>query len=49
MKRVNSQSQSIAIKRGHLRFKKLENIFNEDGSNKIIRQRRTARGYWVNT
>jgi hypothetical protein len=48
MKRVNSQSQSRAIKRGHLRFKLIENIFNEDGSKKRLRQRKTARGRWIN-
>ena len=36
------------IKRGHARLLEYNFIKNEDGSNKIIIQKRTKRGYWVN-
>ena len=36
------------IKRGHVRLVELPFIKNEDGSNKVIMQRKTTRGKWIN-
>jgi hypothetical protein len=36
------------LKRGHARLVELPFIKNEDGSNKIIVQKKTKRGRWVN-
>lgn len=49
MKRFNSQSVARKVKRNLLRFIEIPFIKNEDGTNKIIMQRRTSRGRWVNS
>jgi hypothetical protein len=48
MKRHNSQSLDRKVKRGHIRFKEFETIKNADGTNKILMQRKTTRGKWIN-
>lgn len=48
MKRFNSQSVARKVKRNLLRFMEIPFIKNEDGSNKVIMQRRTSSGRWVN-
>lgn len=48
MKRFNSQSTGRKIKRKLLRFMELPFLKNEDGSNKVIMQKKTKRGKWVN-
>ena len=48
MKRFNSQSVARKVKRNLLRFIELPFIQNEDGTNKIIMQRRTSRWRWIN-
>lgn len=48
MKRFNSQSTARKVKRNLLRFIELPFIQNEDGTNKVIMQRKTTRGRWIN-
>ena len=41
------QSLQRQIKRGHVRVKMSEFVKNEDGSAKLIVEKRTKRGKWI--